>query len=182
MKITIFILITLILGLIWIYNRFIQLKKRSEAAWADIDVQLKRRYDLIPNIVSSVKAYQTYEKKILEDITALRSSTLGTATRHDKIQTENQLGNSLKTLFALAEKYPDLKANQNFLSLHNTLTDIENHLQGARRYYNAVVRDFNTWCESFPSNILANFFHFVSLEYFNLDNLNERNATEVKLD
>ncbi|MFA5947404.1 MAG: LemA family protein, partial [Candidatus Gracilibacteria bacterium] len=134
-----------------IYNSLIKLKNKCNEAWADIDTQLKRRYDLIPNLVETVKGYASHEAGTLEKVTQARNMAMQAQNVHDKEQAENMLSGALKTIFALAENYPDLKANQNFLDLQKTLTDIEEHIQLSRRYYNATVRDFNTKIEVFPN-------------------------------
>jgi LemA protein len=131
-----------------------------DEAWADIETQLKRRYDLIPNLVEAVKGYAGHEKSTLEDVTKARSAAMGAGTFADKAQAENALSNTLKSLFAVAENYPDLKANQNFLDLQQTLKDVEDHLQLSRRYYNATVRDFNVKTQVFPNNLFAGMFGF----------------------
>ena len=181
------IIAVVVLIILWIiadYNALVTFKTRANEAWADIDVQLKRRYDLIPNLVNTVKGYATHESGTLEAVVAARNSamnTSATATLADKSAAENQLSNSLKSIFALSEAYPDLKANQNFLSLQNELSDTENKIQAARRFYNGVVRDYNTTISRFPSNIIAGMFHFTSKEFFQLGNDDAaKNPVEVK--
>jgi LemA protein len=166
------------LGIIY-YNRFIKLKNQIDNAWSDIDVQLKRRYDLIPNIVETVKGYAKHEKETFENVVKARSMAMNATTIQEKAQGENMLTGALKSIFALAENYPELKANENFLSLQKTLTEIEDSLQLARRYYNATVRDYNVLCESFPSVIIANQFHFTKREFFEIDE-GERENVKVK--
>ncbi len=151
------------------YNRFITLINRAKEAWADIDVQLKRRYDLIPNLVSTVKGYAAHESGTLEKVTQARNMAMGATNIEDKAKAENMLSGTLKSLFAVSESYPDLKANQNFLDLQAQLTDTEDKIQAARRFYNGNVRDLNTSIEVFPGNIIANMFHFVKMEFFNLE-------------
>ncbi|AKM84204.1 TPA: hypothetical protein DCZ46_03970 [Candidatus Campbellbacteria bacterium] len=179
----------IILGIIaviagWIamtYNGFITLKNRTEEAWADIDVQLKRRYDLIPNLVNTVKGYMTHEASTFEKITEARSNAMNAQGVEAKAQSENMLSGALKSLFAVAESYPDLKANQNFLELQKELSDTENKIQSARRFYNGNVRDLNTKIESFPSNVIANMFKFVKREFFELEEgSEEKEPVEVK--
>ena len=150
------------------YNGFITLKNRAEEAWSDISVQLKRRYDLIPNLVETVKGYATHEKEAFENVTKARSAAMGAEGMHDKAQAENMLTGALKSLFAVSEAYPDLKANQNFLELQRELSDTENKIQAARRFYNTNVRDLNTKLEVFPDNVIGNMFKFEKREFFEL--------------
>ncbi len=169
MSIGLILVILLAAVLLWgvmIYNGLIRLKNRVDEAWSDIDVQLKRRYDLIPNLVNTVKGYAAHEKEIFEKVTEARSRAMGAGTALDKAQAENALTNSLKSLFAIAEAYPDLKANQNFLELQKELTDTEDKIQAARRFYNGNVRDFNTKIEIFPNNIFAGIMNFTKREFF----------------
>jgi LemA protein len=179
------IIAIVVLLIIWVvadYNRLVTFRTRANEAWADIDVQLKRRYDLIPNLVNTVKGYAAHESGTLEAVIAARNSAMqNTGTLADKSAAENQLSGTLKSIFALSENYPDLKANQNFLSLQNELSDTENKIQSARRFYNGVVRDYNTMLSTFPSNIIASTFHFTSKEFFQLaDNDAAKNPVEVK--
>jgi LemA protein len=152
--------------LVAIYNSLVQLKVLVDEAWSGIDVQLKRRYDLIPNLVETVKGYAKHEKDTFTKIVELRSSAMNATSIEEKGKLENQLTGALKTLFAVAEAYPDLKANQNFLSLQNSLGEIETEIQGARRYYNGAVRDFNTKIMVFPSNLVAGVLNFKAREFF----------------
>jgi len=163
------ILAVLILWVIFAYNSFIRLITRTKEAWADIDVQLKRRYDLIPNLVETVKGYATHEREAFENVTKARAAAMGAGGVAEKGQAENMLSGALKSLFAVAEAYPDLKANQNFLELQRELSDTENKIQAARRFYNTNVRDLNIKIQSFPSNIIANMFKFAKREFFELD-------------
>ena len=144
--------------LIGMYNSLVQLRVRCDSAWSDIDVQLKRRHDLIPNLVETVKGYATHEKSTFEDIAKFRSMAMQATGPVDKAAAENQLTGALKSLFAVAENYPQLQASQEFTQLQNSLGQIEDAIQNARRYYNAVVRDLNTKIQSFPTNILAGMF------------------------
>jgi len=171
-----------VLWVIFIYNGFVSLINRAKEAWADIEVQLKRRYDLIPNLVNTVKGYATHESSAFENVTKARSMAMGAqGPTEAHAQAENMLTGALKSIFAIAEAYPDLKANQNFLALQNELSDTENKIQAARRFYNANVRDLNIKIESFPSNILASMFHFSKMEFFDLaDNDVAQNPVEVK--
>jgi LemA protein len=150
------------------YNGLVQSRTRTQEAYSDIDVQLKRRYDLIPNLVESVKGYASHEKTVFEDVTKARSNAMQ-ATGSAKAAAENQLSGALKSLFAVAENYPDLKANQNFLSLQNELTDTEDKIQAARRFYNGMVRDLNTKIQVFPTNIFANMLGFAKMDFFGND-------------
>jgi LemA protein len=172
MTITYIILGLIAIIIVWVvfaYNHFITMVQRAKEAWADIDVQLKRRYDLIPNLVETVKGYATHEKTVFEDVTNARTRAMGAGSLTEKGAAENQLSGTLKTLFAVAEAYPDLKANQNFLELQRELEDTENKIQAARRFYNGNVRDLNTALQSFPGNFIAGTFHFSSMEFFQLD-------------
>lgn len=153
----------LIVGL---YNSVISLKNKCDEAWSDIDTQLKRRYDLIPNIVETVKGYAKHEEGTLAKIVELRSQAMSSQGVQEKEKSENMLSGALKSLFALAENYPELKANQNFLDLQNKLAEVEDNLQLSRRYYNAVVRDFNTKIQVFPNNLLAQMLGFTSRVFF----------------
>lgn len=150
------------------YNRFITLINRTKEAWADIDVQLKRRYDLIPNLVETVKAYASHEKTAFENVTKARAAALGAQTVDEHGKAENMLTDALKSVFAVAEAYPDLKANQNFMMLQSELSDTENKIQAARRFYNGNVQDLKTAIEQFPSNIVAGWFSFKALDFFEL--------------
>ena len=148
------------------YNSLVQLRVRCDSAWSDIDVQLKRRHDLIPNLVETVKGYAAHEKGTFEDVAKFRSMAMQATSPADKAQAENQLTGALKSLFAVAEAYPELKANQNFMELQGSLSQLEDTIQNARRYYNAVVRDLNTKIQSFPTNILAGMFNFQPRQFF----------------
>lgn len=164
------------------YNSLVSLRIRSNEAWADIEVQLKRRYDLIPNLVNTVKGYATHESSAFENVTKARTMAMGaTGATPGHAEAENMLTGALKSIFAVAEAYPDLKANQNFLSLQSELSDTENKIQAARRFYNGNVRDLNTKIETFPSNIIAGMFKFIKMEFFDLaDDDVAQNPVEVK--
>ncbi|URA11291.1 LemA family protein [Thermospira aquatica] len=151
---------------IFVYNRLVGLRNQVDEAWSGIDVQLKRRYDLIPNLVETVKGYAKHEQQTLEKVIQARNMAMQATGIEDKIAAENQLASTLKTLFALSENYPDLKANTNFLDLQKNLADIEEQISLARRYYNAVTRDFNILCETFPSVIIANMTGFRKRPFF----------------
>jgi LemA protein len=161
----------LVIVAVWIiaaYNRFVRFVQRAKEAWADIDLQLKRRYDLIPNLVESVKGYASHEKSVFENVTNARAAAMDAGSLEEKGKAEDALGKTLKSLFAVAEAYPDLKANQNFLELQRELEDTENKIQAARRFYNGNVRDLNTAIASFPGNVIAEMFRFEPREFFEL--------------
>jgi LemA protein len=158
-----------VLYLIVIYNSLITLKTRSEEAWSDISVQLKRRYDLIPNLVSSVKSYAKHEKEVFEKITQARASAMEAKDIKDREKAENELSQTLKSIFAVAENYPNLKANENFLALQGELTDTENKIEASRRFYNANVRDYNIKIKSFPSSMIASSFKFEAKNLFEVE-------------
>ena len=182
MKYIFIVLGVVVLWIIFIYNSFVQLVNRAKEAWADIEVQLKRRYDLIPNLVNAVKGYAKHESSAFENVTKARSMAMGAqGPTQAHAQAENMLTGALKSLFAISEAYPDLKANTNFLELQRELSDTENKIQAARRFYNSNVRDLNTKIEVFPSNILAGVFNFSKIEFFDLaDNDIAQNPVEVK--
>ena len=163
------IIVLVIVWLISIYNSLIKLKNRTDEAWSDIDVQLKRRYNLIPNLVESVKGYAKHERELFENVTKARTAAMGAQEPGDKAQKENMLTGALKSLFAVAESYPDLKANQNFLELQKELSDTENKIQAARRFYNGNVRDFNIKIETFPNNLVAGTLSFKKRDFFELE-------------
>ncbi|MCK9186216.1 LemA family protein [Candidatus Gracilibacteria bacterium] len=152
--------------IVGLYNSVISLKNKCDEAWSGIDTQLKRRYDLIPNVVETVKGYAKHESATFEKLTALRSQAMQAKDMGDKEKAENMLSSTLKSLFAVAENYPELKANQNFMDLQNKLAEVEDNLQLSRRYYNAVVRDFNTKIQVFPNNFLAQMLGFASRTFF----------------
>lgn len=166
MIIILVVIVVIALWLIMTYNGLITLKNRVDEAWSDIDVQLKRRYDLIPNLVNTVKGYAAHEKEVFEKVTEARARAMGAGNAADKAQAENMLSNTLKSLFAVAEAYPELKANQNFLELQRELTDTEDKIQASRRFYNGNVRDFNTKIQVFPTNIIAGMLNFVKRDFF----------------
>ena len=157
------------LWLIVTYNGLIRLKNRVDEAWSDIDVQLKRRYDLIPNLVNTVKGYATHEKELFEKVTEARTRAMGAGTQEDKAQAENALSGTLKTLFAVSENYPDLKANVNFLELQQELSDTENKIQASRRFFNGNVMEYNTKIQVFPTNLFAGMLNFTKREFFEID-------------
>jgi LemA protein len=163
------LLIVLVVVVLWVvgtYNGLITLKNRVDEAWSDIDVQLKRRYDLIPNLINTVKGYAAHEKEVFEKVTEARTMAMNAGTTEQKAGAENMLSGALKSLFAVAEAYPDLKANENFLELQRELTDTEDKIQASRRFYNGNARDFNIKIEVFPSNIVAGMLHFTKRDFF----------------
>ena len=182
MKYILLVLGVIIVWVIFVYNSLVALVNRAKEAWADIEVQLKRRYDLIPNLVNTVKGYATHESTAFENVTRARSAAMGASgPTAAHAQAENMLSGALKSLFAISEAYPELKANQNFLALQNELSDTENKIQAARRFYNTNVRDLNTKVESFPTNILAGMFNFSKMEFFDIpDDGVESKPVEVK--
>lgn len=159
----------LLIGIIIIYNKLVKNKNRMQEAWSIIDVFLKKRYDLVPNLVDTVKTYASHEKNTLEKVTYYRSEAMHSTEIQARTQSENGLGNALSALLIVAENYPELKANNNFLQLQHQLVDLENDLEKARRYYNGTVRENNIYQESFPSNIIARIFQFSKGEFFNTD-------------
>ena len=161
------------------YNRLVSLTQRSQSAWSDVDVQLKRRTDLVPNLVESVKGYAAHERDTLDAVVKARSAAVAAQTPDSRAQAEGQLSQALRGLFALAESYPDLKATANFQSLQASLGEIEEAVQNARRYFNAVIRDLNTAIQEFPSNMVAGFFQFKPHAYFELDRPGERQVPKV---
>lgn len=173
------IVAVIILWVVFAYNSFVRFVNRTKEAWADIDVQLKRRYDLIPNLINTVKGYAKHESSAFENVTKARAAAMGAGTLAEKGQAENMLTGALKSIFAIAEAYPDLKANQNFLELQRELSDTENKIQAARRFYNTNVRDLNTQVESFPSNIIASAFSFSKMEFFELEEASARGPVAV---
>ncbi|MBT3690348.1 LemA family protein [bacterium] len=173
------VVILVILWLIGVYNGLIKLRNRTDEAWSDIDVQLKRRYDLIPNLVETVKGYATHEKELFENVTKARSQAMQAEGVGEKGKAENMLTGALKSLFAVSENYPDLKASDNFAKLQDELTDTENKIQAARRFYNGNVRDFNTKTQVFPNNMVAGMLSFKPFEFFEIEEAQKEN---VKVD
>lgn len=179
--IIIIILAILVIAVIGMYNGFVRLVNRTKEAWADIEVQLKRRYDLIPNLVNAVKGYATHESSAFEKVTQARAAAMGAKTTEEHSKTEAMLGQAITGLFGIAEAYPDLKANTNFLELQRELSDTENKIQAARRFYNTNVRDLNTKIEMFPGNVFASMFKFAKMEFFDIpDDGVESKPVEVK--
>ena len=162
----------IIAWLIATYNGLVKMRNRVKEAWSDIDVQLKRRYDLIPNLINAVKGYASHEKEVFQKVTEARSQAMQaekSGNAADSAQAENMLSGALKSLFAVAEAYPDLKANQNFLALQTELSDTENKIQASRRFYNGNTRDYNTKQEQFPTNLIASMFGFKPADFFEID-------------
>jgi LemA protein len=170
----------LILWLIITYNSIITLKTRTQEAWSDIDVQLKRRYDLIPNLIETVKGYAKHEREVFEKVTSARTAAMQGKTPLEKAKAENMLTSALKSVFAVAENYPDLKASQNFLQLQGELTDTEDKIQASRRFYNGNVRDFNIKIRVFPNNIWARMLGFKEFELFEVGTPEEKEPVKVE--
>lgn len=170
------IVIIIVIG---IYNGLVRKKIRVDESWSDIDVQLKRRYDLIPNLIETVKGYATHEKEVFEKVTEARTTAMSAGSLADKSKAEGELGNTLKSLFAVAENYPTLRASENFQKLQDELTDTENKIEAARRFYNGNVREFNMAVQVFPSNIFAGILGFKAREFFETANSEEREAPKV---
>ncbi len=183
MSLTYIVVIIIAVLLLWVigtFNTLIKMRNRTKEAWADIDVQLKRRYDLIPNLVETVKGYATHEKQLFENVTAARTRAMGAQGMKDKAGAENMLSDTLKSLFAVSENYPDLKASINFLELQKELGDTEDKIQAARRFYNTNVMELNTKIESFPSNVISSAFSFKQAELFEIADAAQREAVAVK--
>lgn len=163
------LLILLLIWAVYAYNRFVSLRNLVKEAWSGIDVQLKRRYNLIPNLVETVKSYKNFEKEVLEGITKIRSRCIEASTVSDQSEAENMLSDGFRRFFILAEAYPELKANTSFAALQTQLVEIEESIQNARRYYNGTVRDYTTFSQTFPANILFSAFRFEKYEYFQIE-------------
>ena len=174
------VLVLLVLWAIAAYNGFVTRINRAKEAWSDISVQLKRRYDLIPNLVETVKGYATHEKSTFEEVIKARNMAMSAQTPADKAQAENMITGALKSIFALSEAYPDLKANQNFLQLQKELGDTEDKIQASRRFYNGNVRDLNTSIEVFPGNVIASIFGFKKMDLFELPDAAQAEPVKVK--
>ena len=179
-KIVIGIVVVIVFWLVLIYNRLITLRNRTKEAWSDIDVQLKRRYNLIPNLVETVKGYATHEREVFQKVTEARTKAMDAGTVEEKAKAENFLSSTLKSLFAVAENYPDLKASQNFLELQRELRDTEDKIQASRRFYNTNVRDLNIKIEIFPANMVAKMFNFKKREFFEIEEAAAREPVKVK--
>lgn len=179
-NIIIVIVIIIVLWLIFTYNGLIRRRYRVREAWSDIDVQLKRRYDLIPNLVETVKGYAKHETSAFENVTKARAAALGAQTVHEKEAAENMLSSALKSIFAIAEAYPQLRAVESFTKLQEELSDTENKIQAARRFYNGNVMDYNTKIETFPTNLIAGTFGFVKEDFFQLEQEEAKEPVKVK--
>jgi LemA protein len=179
-----FIIIAIVVVLAFVvgmfFNRLVSLRMRGKEAWSDIDVQLKRRYDLIPNLIEAVKGYAAHEKELFEKVTQARAVAMGATSIDARGKAENALSETLKSLFAVSENYPDLKASDSFLNLQKELTDAEDKIQAARRFYNANVRDLNIAIESFPSNIFAKIFVFKKMDLFEIEEAVQREVPKVQ--
>jgi len=180
LKFIILFVAAIVFWVVFVYNRLITLKNRLKEAWADIEVQLKRRYDLIPNLVETVKGYASHESSVFEKVTEARTRAMGAKTLKEKGEAENALSGTLKTLFAVSENYPQLRASENFQKFQDELTDTEDKIQAARRFYNANTRDFNTQIETVPSNFVAKIFNFKSAEFFEIEEATQKEPVKVK--
>ena len=174
------VVVLLILWIIGMYNGFVRLKNRIEEAFSTMDVYMKKRYDLIPNLVETVKGYASHEKSTLDAVVSARNMAADAKTAEEKLKNENILTGTLRSLFAVAEAYPDLKANANFLDLQNNLKNLEDEIANSRKYYNAVVKEFNTKTETFPSNLIAGAFHFERRPMFEVAEAAERQNVKVQ--
>ena len=174
------IVVVFFLFAIALYNGLVTLRNRTKEAWSEIDVQLRRRYDLIPNLVETVKGYAKHEKELFEKVTKARAEAINASGIKDQAKAENMLSDTLKSLFAVAENYPNLRASENFQKLQDELTDTENKVESARRFYNGNVRDLNIKVESFPSSIVAGMFGFKQMELFEIVESQAKEPVEVK--
>ena len=173
------VIIVLAIIIAIMYNSLVTLKQRTQNAWSQIDVQLQRRFDLIPNLVECVKGYMTHESETLENVTKLRTSWSEATTAGEKMKLDNELSSSLKSIMAVAESYPDLKANQNFISLQGELTDTENKISYSRQFYNDIVTRYNTKIQTVPSNIIAGIFGFKAQELYKIDTEEAKKSVKV---
>ncbi|MDD5213291.1 MAG: LemA family protein [Candidatus Gracilibacteria bacterium] len=173
------VIAVLVIYVIMQYNRLVALRNNRENAFADIDVQLKLRFDLVPNLIETVKGYATHEKSVFENVSQARAAFVNAGNADEKIEANNMLTGALKSVFALAEAYPDLKANTNFLQLQNELSDIENKISAARRFFNSATNEFNTYLQGFPTNIFAGIFGFKAETMFQIENEAERQNVKV---
>ena len=179
LNIILIVLGVVVLWIVYVYNRLVTMRNRAKEAVSDIDVQTKRRYDLIPNLIESVKGYMAHESGVFEKVTEARTRAMNAGGGQEKLAAENMLTGALKTLFAVSENYPQLRANENFLHLQQELTDTEDKIQAARRFYNGNVRDLNTAIQVFPTNLIANTFGFGAMEFFESENDAERQPVKV---
>jgi len=173
------VLVAIVLWVIFVFNTLITLRNRAKEAWSDIDVQLKRRYNLIPNLVETVKGYAGHEKEVFQKVTEARTKAMGAQTMEEHSKSENMLSSTLKSLFAVAENYPQLKAGENFLELQRELRDTEDKIQASRRFYNGNVRDLNTKIEIFPARIIAAMFAFKKMDFFEIEEAAAKEPTKV---
>jgi LemA protein len=173
------LVVVVVIAIIGMYNRLVILRTRCEEAWSDIDVQLRRRYDLIPNLVETVKGYAAHERETFEKVTEARAAAIGAKTVQEQAQAENMLTATLRTLFALAENYPQLRASENFMQMQRDLTDTEDKIQAARRFYNSMVRDLNIRVDVFPSSIIAGAFGFRKRDMFEIEEPQAREPVKV---
>lgn len=180
MLIFLIILAVFFIAAVLIYNNLVKYRFLVKEAWSGIDVQLKRRHDLIPNLVATVKGYAKYEQGIFEKVTALRNEIVNAKDDKAGNELENNISQAIKSIFAIAENYPDLKANQNFLDLQKNISDIEDTIQMARRYYNGTVRDYNVGIQSFPNSMIANIFNFKPAEFFEIEYATERSSPDIE--
>ncbi len=180
MLVVMVVAVAVVLWAIMVYNSLIQLRVRGDGAWADINVQLKRRYDLVPNLVETVKGYAGHEQRVFQQVSEARSRAMQASAPSDKATAEGALSGALKSLFAVAEQYPQLRASDNFTALQQSLAQIEEALQGARRYYNAVVRDYNTKLAVLPDRVVAQLGGFTPRDFFQLDRAEERSSPRVQ--
>ena len=178
--IVLWVVVVALILVVWIYNRLIKLQNNRDNAFSDIDVQLKQRFDLLPNLIETVKWYMQQEKWVLESVTKARTSFMNADTVSDKIGAENMLSGALKSLFAVSENYPDLKSNTNFLSLQNEMSDIENKIAAARRFFNNATKEYNNGLEVFPANMIAGTFGFHEEKMFEVANAQEKENISVK--
>ena len=178
-SVVLLLIVAIIIWVVGIYNGLVKARQKVKNAWSQIEVQLQRRFDLIPNLVESVKGYMGHESEVLEKVTALRTSWAGAKTSEEKVELDNQLSGALKTIMAVSENYPDLKANQNFADLQANLKETENKISFSRQFYNDAVTMFNTKIEVFPSNIIANMFGFKAEPLFNVENEEARQSVKV---
>ena len=179
-QIILIVVAIIVLWIILVFNRLVTLRNRTKEAWSDINVQLKRRYNLIPNLVETVKGYASHERQLFENVTKARTLAMQAQTVKEKGEAENMLSGTLKSLFAVVENYPDLKASANFLELQRELRDTEDKIQAARRFYNTNVRDLNIKIESFPANTVANIFRFAKMDFFEIEEAAAREPVKVK--
>lgn len=178
--ILIIVVVAIVLWLIGTYNKLIRGRNRVDESWSDIDVQLKRRHDLIPNLINTVKGYAKHEEGVFTKVTEARAAALSAKSPKEQAQAENILSGTLKSLFAVAENYPELKANENFLDLQRNLADTEDKIQASRRFYNGNVRDYNTSLQVFPTNLIAGPFSFKAREFYEIEDAAEKTAPNVQ--